>query len=98
MSDMLAHLSNSRCGSKKVYGTEGVAARVAEERSEVSGEWILAYKCIDCTGWHIGHASTEQIVAAQTSQKRVHRCNNCGKPTNGTYCNRACRKEAKVKA
>jgi hypothetical protein len=48
--------SKRRCDCKKLYSSEGRAMKYAKKRSLVTGEHFVAYKCVDCTGWHMAHA------------------------------------------
>jgi len=53
-------VNQRRCDSKKLYGSEGFAIKVAKQVMERSGEWVIAYQCFNCGGWHIGHPDSTQ--------------------------------------
>lgn len=48
-------LGHWRCGRKSYFSNEKKAIKSAKRVSERSKENFIAYKCYDCTGWHIAH-------------------------------------------
>jgi len=62
-----------RCSRKKRYHYGGLAERIAKKQSKKTGDWIMAYECVDCGGWHIGHAQADQIIVAQWEQEHKTR-------------------------
>lgn len=54
-----------RCYRKTRYPNSGIAEAAARRASLKTGELIIAYKCIDCRRFHIGHADESQIIAHQ---------------------------------
>ena len=67
----LSEISDLRCGKKKWYHSLKLAEIVAEERSLATGEWIIAYECVDCGRFHIGHASPTDYALAMEQEKRT---------------------------
>jgi hypothetical protein len=58
-----------RCNHKNPYDSQGFAEKRAKEQSEASGHHIIAYKCYDCSAWHIGHADYTQLHAGDRKPK-----------------------------
>ena len=85
----LEELSWSRCGSKECYFTEEKAIGQAKFATERTGTLIEHYKCVDCTGWHIGHGRENE---AQTHTFK-NRCINCGTPCANKICSSQCHEE-----
>jgi hypothetical protein len=49
-----------RCADKRRHS--GLyATRLAERQTARAGALIIAYKCVDCGYWHIGHADRSQF-------------------------------------
>ncbi len=53
------------------------AEQKAERASGRTGELIIAYECVDCGFYHIGHADLSQRLAREV---RIARCRVCGSP------------------
>jgi hypothetical protein len=58
-------LTERRCDRKKPYFSEGVAKKVAWERSLIARSPIVPYRCPDCGQWHIGKASYHEHAELQ---------------------------------
>lgn len=54
-----------RCYRKRRYPNWGLAEMAAEKASLETGELIIAYECVDCQKYHIGHADRSQIIIRQ---------------------------------
>jgi DNA-directed RNA polymerase subunit N (RpoN/RPB10) len=69
------------CDSKSLYPNEGRALKAARTSQERTGEIIIPYRCLDCTGWHIGHATEEDIAQPKRVIKNTVKikCLGCGK-------------------
>jgi hypothetical protein len=80
-------MSYVRCKRKLTY-SHALAVRVAERCSKQTGEWIIAYRCLDCGRWHIGHADRSQLAVLaslelqarrrQINKKPSMKCRLCG--------------------
>jgi hypothetical protein len=57
----LPEIAHYRCGRKKVYGDLGTAQEVAKRCKEERGDDLVAYRCIDCTGYHIAHRQSAEV-------------------------------------
>lgn len=58
------------CGKTR-YDT-AAAAKPAIEWAQKRGEWVRAYTCGHCHGWHIGHPprSVRQSLSAKARNRR----------------------------
>jgi hypothetical protein len=54
--------ARGRCYRKKRYPNWDLAEMAAEKASLVTGDLIIAYKCVDCRKFHIGHADLAQTI------------------------------------
>ncbi len=71
-----AHLR--RCHGKRGYSSMRKAEVQAKRASAKSGDLIIAYTCIDCVYFHIGHADLSQQIVRRPLAERP--CQHCGKP------------------
>jgi hypothetical protein len=60
-----------RCYRKKRWLSWSIAERIAARDSATTGELIIAYQCLDCRGYHVGHADLSQIMARQTPSSQL---------------------------
>jgi len=60
---------NKPCEGKVKY-TRSYARRVARDMTEKYQELLLAYKCHECKGWHVGHPNVYRL---NTYQERNYR-------------------------
>lgn len=63
-------VTERRCDSKRSMWRKQ-AERRAAAASNKSGSLIIAYKCFDCVGWHIAHASYEELIARERDVELV---------------------------
>jgi hypothetical protein len=64
-----------RCHGKIGYWNPSKAEGQAKRATEKSGEWIIAYQCLDCGLWHIGHPDPCQFALIK---QRL--CKGCREP------------------
>jgi len=50
------------CGRKLRYSTKQRAAQAARRALRERGEWLHAYFCRRCGGWHIGHMPARRYI------------------------------------
>jgi len=55
--------TKSRCDVKCAYPSMAVAEAKASSASRRAGHLIIAYKCFDCSTFHIGHPDLSQQLA-----------------------------------
>ncbi len=72
----LKELVYKRCDSKIAHRSMRIAERLAERASMKKGELIIAYRCIDCGSFHIGHADLSQRLARAPHVDLP--CQHCG--------------------
>lgn len=51
-----------QCGRKLRYPTKRRAVQSAQRGLRERGEWLHAYFCRHCGGWHIGHMSASRYI------------------------------------
>ena len=39
---------------------------------ERSGEWVIAYQCFNCGGWHIGHPDSTQKLVHGIGDRKIN--------------------------
>ena len=96
-----------RCDGKVAYRNLTVAERNAEQASARAGALVIAYQCLDCGSFHIGHADLAQRLAREAHVNRG--CLECGAPIHEAkrqqarrwaspilYCSAACRRRAAI--
>jgi hypothetical protein len=58
-----------RCYRKRRYPNWGLAEMAAKAATRDTGELIIAYQCLDCQKYHIGHADQCQIIIRQPEEQ-----------------------------
>lgn len=59
------NLTDGRCDTKHPFPFVKMAQKAARLASQRTGHLIIAYECIDCGLYHIGHADRSQIIVRQ---------------------------------
>jgi len=74
--------TKARCGIKRAYPSMAVAEAKASSASRRAGHLIIAYKCFDCSAFHIGHPDLSQRLAhpKRVKVKTPPICVLCGIP------------------
>jgi len=70
--------SRSRCDKKAAYPSMKIAESKARESTKRASQLIIAYKCFDCSAFHIGHADSSQKLARIKKAKSLPTCDLCG--------------------
>jgi hypothetical protein len=97
-----------RCDGKRGYSSLRKAELQAERASARSEDLIIAYTCLDCGYFHIGHADlSQQIIRVPLA---LRPCQHCGEPIpeakilkakrfhwTALYCSDQCQKKAQRK-
>lgn len=80
MTDWLRLYRYTRCLRKVRYWNPKLADEMAEKASRKTGELIISYECLNCGGWHIGHADQTQLAARNLKfGDPLPLCSICGK-------------------
>jgi hypothetical protein len=59
--------ASRRRNRKQAYRSAAIAEKIAEKQSNKTGELIIAYRCYDCSWFHIGHADEAQKIIRKPS-------------------------------
>lgn len=69
------HLRRIKCERKIRYRTAAQAKSANRRFVDMGGDWLNAFPCDHCSGWHLGHrpSRVERAIAVGAAESRIVR-------------------------